>query len=59
MAVHPSLASTPQLLEGGAIPRPIKLSVDSANIATGMRKVRVMMSAPVILGRISLHNMRV
>jgi hypothetical protein len=51
IAAHPSLARVPQLASGGAIPIPIKLNVDSAKMAAGIRNVTVTINNPKVLGK--------
>lgn len=53
---HPVLARVPQLDSGGLIPKPKKLSVDSAKIAYGTEKVRVIISGLNIFGNICLKK---
>ena len=49
------LAINPQLTSGGDIPKPKKLSVDSARIEEGIVKLNVTIIGARILGRISLN----
>ena len=53
--LQPSLASVPQLQAGGERPSPIKLKVDSDNIAIGTVKVTATMTGPSELGSICFN----